>query len=211
MNQVGLHADRRHTILPGSWFQASGGCVRQVGEHRDRSRSRWRVGGQRRPLPLVPTVNTTLIWALTRCACRANRSTRRLSDLHSIKQGVDHWSGRPERRLGDRSPPRSCMTQRHSEDRSSSNPPRERVQRDQPLGGFSRSKREVLSGAGLGLWAAALCLSWRTVRGTTVRSAAPSITTSDPARRHAGITCAKLWKSPFREEVRMTDTGGLHD
>jgi Family of unknown function (DUF5302) len=39
----------------------------------------------------------------------------------------------------------------------------------------------------------------------TVRSEAPSITTSHPARRHAGITCAKLWISPSREEVRMTD------
>jgi hypothetical protein len=40
----------------------------------------------------------------------------------------------------------------------------------------------------------------------TARSAAPSITTSDPARRHAGITCAKLWISPSREEVCVTDT-----
>jgi len=50
-----LHAELRHTILPGGWCQASGGCVRQVGGHRDRSRSRWRVSGQWRPLPLVPT------------------------------------------------------------------------------------------------------------------------------------------------------------
>jgi hypothetical protein len=39
----------------------------------------------------------------------------------------------------------------------------------------------------------------------TVRSAAPPITTSHSARRHAGITCAKLWMSPSWEEVRMPD------
>src|SRR5260370_26308686 len=34
----------------------------------------------------------------------------------------------------------------------------------------------------------------------------PPITTSHPARRHAGMTCAKLWISPSREGVCMTDT-----
>jgi hypothetical protein len=26
------HADRRHTVLPGGWCQAFGGCVRKVGD-----------------------------------------------------------------------------------------------------------------------------------------------------------------------------------
>src|SRR6266536_690301 len=39
----------------------------------------------------------------------------------------------------------------------------------------------------------------------TVRSSATPITTSHPVRRHAGITCAKLWIWPSREEVCMTD------
>ena len=39
----------------------------------------------------------------------------------------------------------------------------------------------------------------------TVRLAATPIPTSHPARRHVGITCAKLWIWPSREEVRMTD------
>jgi hypothetical protein len=39
----------------------------------------------------------------------------------------------------------------------------------------------------------------------TVRSAATPITTSHPARRHAGFTYAKLWIWSFREEVCMTE------
>ena len=38
-----------------------------------------------------------------------------------------------------------------------------------------------------------------------MRSAATPITTSHPARRHAAITCAKLWIWSSREEVCMTD------
>jgi hypothetical protein len=38
-----------------------------------------------------------------------------------------------------------------------------------------------------------------------VDSAVPPFITSHPAEHRAGFTCAKLWVSPYREEVRMTD------
>jgi Family of unknown function (DUF5302) len=39
----------------------------------------------------------------------------------------------------------------------------------------------------------------------TVRLGGDADRYQPPARRHAGITCAKLWIWPFREEVCMTD------
>ena len=45
-------------------------------------------------------------------------------------------------------------------------------------------------------------LTITSITNMTVRSAMPSITTSHPA----SITCAELWISPSRQQVRKTDT-----
>jgi hypothetical protein len=80
--------------------------------------------------------------------CRPPTLQSKYSAPHQCSLGGCSW--RTERRLGERSPPTSGVTQRHAQDRSRSDLSPDQVQRDRPVGGQRRSQREVLPGAAPG-------------------------------------------------------------